>query len=157
MHSCGSICKCLYICIHCCTYTHTYIHTHTYPHIQRALPHWCCTYTHTYIHTYTHTHTHIPTHTESTPSLMLLPEGEHITAAACGSFHTFLLSKEGDVYACGHNRHGQLGLGHKLDTTIPEKLNLKGRYVYVCIDLCIMCTKCVCMRAQQTWAVGIGS
>ena len=29
----------------------------------------------------------------------------------CGSYHTFLLQKEGSVYACGLNNHGQLGIG----------------------------------------------
>lgn len=36
-------------------------------------------------------------------------------AAFCGAYHTFLLTESGNVYACGLNNMGQLGLG-SLDT-----------------------------------------
>ncbi|EFC47635.1 RCC1 domain-containing protein [Naegleria gruberi] len=48
-----------------------------------------------------------------------------IVQASCGYYFTLFLSKEGDVYGCGDNSHGQLsegykGLTHKID--IPEKI-----------------------------------
>ena len=42
-----------------------------------------------------------------------LPEGDMKIVA--GSFHSFLLTSDGRVYACGYNRKGQLGLGDNND------------------------------------------
>lgn len=39
-----------------------------------------------------------------------------IVAVACGSYHTLVLSKDGDVFAFGWNKGGRLGVG--LQTTL---------------------------------------
>jgi len=35
----------------------------------------------------------------------------NVVKAATGDYHTFLLTKDGDVYAFGKNSYGQAGLG----------------------------------------------
>ena len=37
-----------------------------------------------------------------------------IISAAAGDYHSLVLSSSGEVYACGSNEHGQLGLGEKV-------------------------------------------
>ena len=46
---------------------------------------------------------------------------------ACGQNHTVILKTDGNVYACGYNSNGQLGLGNTIDctsfTSIPKGLS----------------------------------
>ena len=35
---------------------------------------------------------------------------------ACGGYHTFILKKDGSVWSCGYNYHGQLGLDNSFET-----------------------------------------
>lgn len=44
----------------------------------------------------------------------------------CGFSHTLILTTNGQVYAFGKNKFGQLGLGHFCDTNIPTKLLFPG-------------------------------
>lgn len=37
---------------------------------------------------------------------------EKVVQIACGLYHTVLLTKHGEVYTCGFNLFGQLGVGH---------------------------------------------
>lgn len=52
--------------------------------------------------------------------------------AACGSMHTLLLTKTGQVYSCGNNDHGQLG--HTLSRKRPRmsmfRMCSKSSYFY---------------------------
>ncbi len=47
-----------------------------------------------------------------------LPAGERIKQLVCGDNHTMLLCESGELYACGRNGDGQLGLGHRQDRDI---------------------------------------
>jgi alpha-tubulin suppressor-like RCC1 family protein len=40
-----------------------------------------------------------------------IPEGTAFVGGACGKSHTVLLTSEGESYAFGSNKHGQLGIG----------------------------------------------
>lgn len=44
---------------------------------------------------------------------MLLPEAA--SAVSAGSYHTLFLAESGDVWACGSNNNGQLGLGNDIE------------------------------------------
>ena len=63
-------------------------------------------------------------------------------ACACGGYHTITLSGDGIVYSFGRNAHGQLGLGHNNDVSLPTpipnlpKINLIscGKHFAVCVD-----------------------
>jgi alpha-tubulin suppressor-like RCC1 family protein len=46
-------------------------------------------------------------------------QGNPIVNVAAGSAHTVALSRRRRVYTWGHNRQGQLGLGHHDDGGIP--------------------------------------
>ena len=53
---------------------------------------------------------------------MLLPV--HVTKVAAGHHHTLFLAESGDVWACGRNTRGQLGLGSKAGSyvSIPQRV-----------------------------------
>jgi regulator of chromosome condensation len=40
----------------------------------------------------------------------------------CGKQHSFYLNKKGQVFAWGLNNHGQLGIGHKDNTSLPTHI-----------------------------------
>ncbi len=46
-----------------------------------------------------------------------------ITKVICGSYHTFAISQEGQVYAMGLNNYGQLGLGDHEERLTAEMIN----------------------------------
>ncbi|XP_053673272.1 probable E3 ubiquitin-protein ligase HERC4 [Anopheles nili] len=48
-----------------------------------------------------------------------------VTQAACGTSHTLLLTREGKMYACGNNDHGQLGHG---SDSLPNKRPRMSRF-----------------------------
>uniref|UniRef100_A0A182QFN5 HECT domain-containing protein n=1 Tax=Anopheles farauti TaxID=69004 RepID=A0A182QFN5_9DIPT len=52
------------------------------------------------------------------PLKMDWSHADDVMQAACGASHTLFLTKEGKMYACGNNDHGQLG--HETDT-LPNK------------------------------------
>ena len=62
--------------------------------------------------------------------------------ACCGEYHTITLSNDGTLYSFGKNRHGQLGLGHNNDVSLPTPIpNLPtitqiscGFHFTVCVD-----------------------
>jgi alpha-tubulin suppressor-like RCC1 family protein len=54
------------------------------------------------------------------PSVLPLPS--KVVQAACGWCHTLFLTEEGEVYACGRNIDGELGIGHTIDQTTPVKV-----------------------------------
>ena len=63
-------------------------------------------------------------------------------ACACGCEHTITLSDDGTAHSVGRNLHGQLGLGHNNDVSLPTpipnlpKINMIscGDYSTVCVD-----------------------
>ena len=56
-----------------------------------------------------------------TPSLIpnLPPNIVHFV---CGSFHCLFLDSEGNVFSVGDNAYGQLGLGHKMNQNVLNKI-----------------------------------
>ncbi len=53
------------------------------------------------------------------PTCIFLPTHEKITAVVTNDGSTFLRSESGQWYACGNNKRGPLGLGHKDSVNIP--------------------------------------
>lgn len=49
-------------------------------------------------------------------------KGKDITDIFCGNHHSFYINKKGEVYSWGLNNHGQLGVGHKENISLPEKI-----------------------------------
>ncbi|ETV79080.1 hypothetical protein, variant [Aphanomyces astaci] len=70
-------------------------------------------------------------HRQSVPRLATSLTGHFITKVAAGAGHNLALSANGDVFSCGYNEHGQLGLGHA--NTMPnfqQILGLQGLFVH---------------------------
>ena len=40
----------------------------------------------------------------------------------CGNHHSFYISQQGQVYGFGLNNHGQLGIGHKENVSLPTHI-----------------------------------
>ena len=45
-----------------------------------------------------------------------------VTHLACGYYHSVARTREGQVYVFGRNDYGQLGLGHRENRRLPQKL-----------------------------------
>ncbi|KAL9646674.1 hypothetical protein ABK040_001097 [Willaertia magna] len=55
-----------------------------------------------------------------------LKEGDFITQIKCGGAHSFFLSQFGQVFSCGMNLHGQLGLPYPIkECNTPKKVNIE--------------------------------
>ena len=52
-----------------------------------------------------------------TPILIKTPDSIKIASIAAGYAHTMLLTTTGQLYGCGYNDRGQLGLGHRINTS----------------------------------------
>ncbi|CAK1546181.1 unnamed protein product [Leptosia nina] len=72
---------------------------------------------------------------ETTPQQITSLVGVPIAYVACGSNHTFVLSKSGAVFGFGKNTHGQLGLQDRENRCYPTHLKLL-RNVKVCYISC---------------------
>ena len=71
------------------------------------------------------------------PQEIVLPEP--VTQVAAGHHHTLFLTESGNVWACGRNSRGQLGLGSKAGSfaTIPQRLDaLTGVFVRMHKGVC---------------------
>ena len=63
--------------------------------------------------------------TRPAPTVVKGLEHLNIVSAACGKGHTLFLTDKGDVYACGENKMGQLGIGNQTATVMnPSKVCL---------------------------------
>jgi alpha-tubulin suppressor-like RCC1 family protein len=68
---------------------------------------------------------------ESVPAPALLPKGLNARHVSCGGHHTLMLLDDNNVYACGANQDGQLGLGHAKLVKRPSCIEmLEGKDVY---------------------------
>ena len=90
------------------------------------------------------------------PQKIVLPEP--VTQVAAGHHHTLFLTESGNVWACGRNSRGQLGLGSKAGSfaTIPQRLDaLTGVFVRMHKGVCnlgaytrLLHISCICCRAS---------
>ncbi len=65
------------------------------------------------------------------PQEVHLPEP--VTKVAAGHHHTLFLTESGDIWACGRNGRGQLGLGSKAGSfaSTPRRLEaLAGQHTW---------------------------
>uniref|UniRef100_A0A8C5C2Q9 Retinitis pigmentosa GTPase regulator n=1 Tax=Gadus morhua TaxID=8049 RepID=A0A8C5C2Q9_GADMO len=53
-----------------------------------------------------------------TPTFVKASKSERVKLVACGRDHTIICTCERNVYVTGRNQKGQLGLGHRDDTTL---------------------------------------
>jgi len=57
-------------------------------------------------------------------------EIEHITKIGCGNNHLCLLDKDRDIYVCGDNQYGQLGLNDKINRYTITKISMMESIFY---------------------------
>jgi hypothetical protein len=62
------------------------------------------------------------------PTLIKLPKVS-IRKISCGSYHSLLLSSDGDIYAFGKNDCGQIGNGCFEKQIVPAKINCEAKFV----------------------------
>ncbi|XP_065335756.1 RCC1 and BTB domain-containing protein 2-like [Cloeon dipterum] len=48
---------------------------------------------------------------------------KRVVQVACGNYHSLALTSEGEVYAFGRNKEGELGLGTNYDQSFPRKVD----------------------------------
>lgn len=58
------------------------------------------------------------------PQEISLPNEEEISSIKIGLSHCIFLSNKGNIYTCGKNDHGELGLGDKVGKSTPQLVNL---------------------------------
>ena len=58
-----------------------------------------------------------------TPCIVTLPKGCKITHIACGGAHSMIINDKGELYTCGSNSCGQLGMGNNSDSSKFVKVN----------------------------------
>ena len=82
------------------------------------------------------------------------PNGAMVETAACGFYHTLILSKDGSLWVCGRNKDGQLGLGHNL-LRMPtlQRMPLPPRAA-VRAMACGQAHTCVIMADGTLWGCG---
>jgi hypothetical protein len=56
---------------------------------------------------------------------------------SCGLWHSLLLSKDGDIYAFGCNRWGQIGNGNNVNQLKPVKINHKIKFIDIAAHHCL--------------------
>ncbi|KDO29266.1 hypothetical protein SPRG_19926 [Saprolegnia parasitica CBS 223.65] len=61
---------------------------------------------------------------QHTPQLVDALSSQVVTKVSCGLYHTVIITASGDVYTCGKNDYGQLGLGHARSVKVPNHMKL---------------------------------
>jgi len=86
-----------------------------------------------------------------------------VVSVACGKAHTIMATLYGEMYSCGNNTSGQLGLGNYEDRLALTRSDLSdynvmsvaaGEPPHVCV-LCVracVCVLCVCVRVSVVCA-----
>lgn len=66
---------------------------------------------------------------QSTPQLVKLLEGHEVTMVSCGLYHTIVCTASGELFSCGKNDYGQLGMGHSRQVKAPTIIPLANELV----------------------------
>lgn len=74
------------------------------------------------------------------PKRLSIPNNKKIIAIAMGAFHSLLLTNNNEVYSCGFNENGQLGLGHTLQQNSLQQVHIPNHEKIVAIDAGLMHT-----------------
>jgi hypothetical protein len=51
---------------------------------------------------------------------------ENVAKVSCGMFHTMVLTMDNELYSCGYNEYGQLGIGHTKCVSKLTKLHVRS-------------------------------
>ena len=89
-------------------------------------------------------------HALQVPQEVFVPEP--VVQVAAGHHHTLFLTQSGDVWACGRNSRGQLGLGSKAGSQLctPQPLSALAGFDHIgqlCVTLPACLQRCQCFGA----------
>lgn len=71
----------------------------------------------------------------ATPRKVVFVGGENIKAVFCGGEHTMMINDRGELFACGNNSSGQLGIGTTENTGEPTRVLLPNGTKVVSVAL----------------------
>ncbi|KAF0720564.1 Aste57867_204 [Aphanomyces stellatus] len=94
---------------------------------------------------------------------MTMEEGTVVTSVACGGFHTLAITDEQRVLAFGHNKAGQLGLGHRqlrLDngwrSSVPTRIDALVAHSIHQVAAGVHHSACISTQGELfTWGCGV--
>ncbi|GMF18203.1 unnamed protein product [Phytophthora lilii] len=89
---------------------------------------------------------------QSTPQLVKSLEGTEVAMVACGLYHTIFCTAGGELFACGKNDYGQLGLAHNRQIKVPTVVSLTNEMV--CFVACGYYHSVVVTAGGRTFSFG---
>ncbi|KAL0585650.1 hypothetical protein ABG067_004573 [Albugo candida] len=66
---------------------------------------------------------------QSTPQLVKALLGHQVSMVSCGLYHMVLCTAKGELFTCGKNDYGQLGLGHNKQVKTPTQVVLPNELI----------------------------
>ncbi|GMF41206.1 unnamed protein product [Phytophthora fragariaefolia] len=89
---------------------------------------------------------------QSTPQIVKTLEGTEISMVACGLYHTIICTTTGELFTCGKNDYGQLGLAHNRQVKVPTLVGLPNEMV--CFVACGYYHSVVVASSGRTFSFG---
>jgi alpha-tubulin suppressor-like RCC1 family protein len=89
---------------------------------------------------------------QSTPQLVKSLEGTEVSMVACGLYHTIVCTAAGELFSCGKNDYGQLGLAHNRQVKVPTLVGLPNEMV--CFVACGYYHSVVVTTGGRTFSFG---
>lgn len=89
---------------------------------------------------------------QTTPQLVKSLEGTEVSMVACGLYHTIICTAAGELFACGKNDYGQLGLAHNRQIKVPTLVALPNEMV--CFVACGYYHSVVVTTGGRTFSFG---
>lgn len=69
----------------------------------------------------------------SRPTLLTAFQNDNVTSVSTGNLHTLYLLSNGDVYGCGSNNNGRLGLGYASGSVLSRQKSLVSNIVFISV------------------------
>ncbi|TMW60609.1 hypothetical protein Poli38472_000651 [Pythium oligandrum] len=88
----------------------------------------------------------------ATPQLVKSLDGYEVSMVSCGLYHTVVCTAGGELFSCGKNDYGQLGLGHSRQVKVPTQVLLPNEIV--CFVACGYYHSIVLTTTGHTYSFG---
>ena len=74
---------------------------------------------------------------EFKPTLIEMPDKVSVKQISCGSYHSLLLTTDGNIYSFGYNICGQLGLKYNKYVNIPTLIETESKFTEILANNCM--------------------
>ena len=74
-----------------------------------------------------------------TPRLVQGMVGRKVVAVAAGWHYTAVVTDDGELWSFGNNSKGQLGLGHKEDQYLPQRVSMQEQHSQLLVLILLSC------------------